>query len=232
MTTPFNREKIVVFTGAGVSAESGLRTFRDSDGLWHNYSITEVATPEAWYRNPELVLDFYNQRRRQLAEVSPNPAHEAIVQLERRYEVVVVTQNIDDLHERAGGANVIHLHGKLTFAQSCDDPELLYKIGYKDIRIGDRCEKGSQLRPHVVWFGETVQNIEASTAHIETADKILVIGTSLSVFPAAGLLANSRHDAEKVINSLELDYVPEGYRYLKGKASEQVPPLVKDWLGE
>jgi NAD-dependent deacetylase len=181
-------QTIVVLTGAGISAESGIRTFRDSNGLWEEYRIEDVATFEAWTRNPDLVLDFYNQRRRQLATVQPNAAHFALVKLEKKYKVHIITQNVDDLHERAGSTGILHLHGRLTQARSTFDDDLIVDVGYNDVRRGDLCPKGSQLRPHIVWFGEAVPNINIASDITSIADLIIVIGTSLNVYPAAGLL--------------------------------------------
>ncbi|MBR9871316.1 MAG: NAD-dependent deacylase [Gammaproteobacteria bacterium] len=182
------KEHIVVLTGAGVSAESGLSTFRDNDGLWEKHSVYDVATPEAFQRNRDLVLRFYNERRRQLQEVEPNPAHRLLAELESRYRVTVITQNVDDLHERGGSTNVVHLHGELTKARSTVDPQLVYDIGYRDIQPGDTCDRGGQLRPHIVWFGEEVPMLDAAAELVGTADRLLIIGTSLQVYPAAGLV--------------------------------------------
>jgi len=190
---------VVVLTGAGISAESGLSTFRDSGGLWEKYSIYEVATPEAWERSPQLVLDFYNARRSQLAEVSPNPAHLALKDLEAYYTVMVITQNVDDLHERAGSTYVLHLHGELTKARSTKNENLIYAIGYQPIRLGDTCEMGSQLRPHVVWFGEPVPFYPIAEAWARRADILIVVGTSLQVYPAAGLLEEATHARQKFL---------------------------------
>jgi NAD-dependent deacetylase len=181
-------KKLVVLTGAGISSESGIKTFRDSGGLWEEYDVMDVATPEAWYNNRDLVLRFYNDRRRQLKEARPNPAHTGLAALENHFNVQIITQNIDNLHERAGSTNILHLHGELTKARSTADPSLLYSIGYRDINPGDYCEKGSQLRPHVVWFGEEVPNMEEAVKITEKADILVVIGTSLNVYPAAGLV--------------------------------------------
>lgn len=181
-------KKIVVLSGAGISAESGIKTFRDSDGLWEGYDIQKVATPEGFRENPELVLNFYNERRRQLSEVEPNIAHTEIAKLESKFRVVVITQNVDDLHERAGSSHVIHLHGELLKARSTKYDKLVYEWK-NDISIGDLCEKGSQIRPHIVWFGEEVPMIEPSIKEIEEADTILVIGSSMQVYPAASLVA-------------------------------------------
>ena len=182
------QEHIVVLTGAGISAESGLSTFRDSGGLWEQHSVYDVATPEAFARNQELVLRFYNERRHQLESAQPNPAHCLLAELESRYRVTVVTQNVDDLHERGGSTNVLHLHGELTKARSSGFPELIYDIGYKEIHPGDVCERGTQLRPHIVWFGEEVPMLDAAAEVVRTADQLLIVGTSLQVYPAAGLV--------------------------------------------
>ena len=182
------KDHVVVLTGAGISAESGLSTFRDSGGLWERYAIEDVATPEAFARNPELVLDFYNQRRRQLKDVEPNAAHRALARLEQTHRVTIITQNVDNLHERAGSTNVIHLHGELTRVRSSGHPHLVYDRGYEDICLGDTCELGTQLRPHIVWFGEAVPMIEQAAEIVPLADHLLVVGTSLQVYPAAGLV--------------------------------------------
>lgn len=180
-------KRIVVLSGAGISAESGVKTFRDNNGLWENHDVMEVASPEGWRRNTELVLDFYNQRRRQLREVQPNAAHLALVELEQKYDVDIVTQNVDDLHERAGSRQVLHLHGELKKVRSTLDPSLIYPWE-KDLSIGDLCDKGGQLRPHVVWFGEPVPMIEPAAQRVAQADIIIIVGTSMSVYPAAGLI--------------------------------------------
>ena len=190
-------DKIVVLSGAGMSAESGLKTFRDSDGLWENHRIEDVATPEAWFKDPELVLKFYNERRKQINGSEPNNAHSALAKLESYYEVNIITQNIDDLHERAGSSNVHHLHGEINKARSTVDPSLVYKLDHWEMKMGDICEQGSQLRPHIVWFGEAVPMIEYVIPYVENASKVLVIGTSLAVYPAAGLINYVSDDAEK-----------------------------------
>ena len=186
--------KVVVLTGAGVSAESGIRTFRDAGGLWEGYKIEDVATPEAWRKQPEVVLDFYNERRRQLLTVEPNAAHQAIVDLEEGHDVVIITQNVDDLHERAGSKNVIHLHGELLKARSSKHEHLVYEWK-KDILPGDCCTQGSQLRPHIVWFGEMVSMLERAIEEIQDADIVLVIGSSMQVYPAASLVGFAPPDA-------------------------------------
>jgi NAD-dependent deacetylase len=181
-------KKLVVLSGAGVSAESGISTFRDNNGLWDNFRIEDVATPEAWIRNQELVLDFYNQRRKQAADVKPNAAHYALAELEKHFDVTIVTQNVDNLHEIAGSSNVIHLHGELFKSRSTKDPRLVYEMAGWELKTGDLCELGSQLRPHIVWFGEEVPMMEVAVDVTEQADMFLVIGTSLAVYPAAGLV--------------------------------------------
>ncbi len=181
-------KKIVVLTGAGISAESGLSTFRNAGGLWEGHDVMEVASPEGWRRNKELVLEFYNRRRRQMHNVTFNDAHKALVRLEENFDVTVITQNVDYFHERSGSSNVIHLHGELDKARSSLNPELIYDLNGKDINIGDKCEEGSQLRPHVVWFGEMVPMMEIAVRHCLAAEIFIVIGTSLVVYPAASLL--------------------------------------------
>ncbi|MBI1224184.1 MAG: NAD-dependent deacylase [Bacteroidetes bacterium] len=180
-------KKIVILTGAGMSAESGIATFRDSNGLWENHDIMEVASPEGWQRNPSLVLDFYNARRKQLLEVAPNSGHLALVGLEKHFDVDVITQNVDDLHERAGSTKVHHLHGELRKARSSSNEKLVYPCD-KGILLGDKCERGSQLRPHIVWFGEMVPMLEPAALLVAEADVILIVGTSMQVYPAAGLV--------------------------------------------
>jgi NAD-dependent deacetylase len=183
MTKP----KLVVLSGAGISAESGLRTFRDSDGLWEGYAIEDVATPRAWKRSPQVVLDFYNERRRNVAGASPNAAHYGLVELENKYDVHIITQNIDDLHERAGSTQVLHLHGEIFRMRSDADPSLRFDIR-GDMKLGDLAPDGAQLRPDIVWFEEPVPMIEIAAMEVSTADIFLVIGTSLVVYPAAGLI--------------------------------------------
>lgn len=223
------QNKIVVFTGAGVSAESGLQTFRDSGGLWNNYAVSDVATPEAWARNPQLVLDFYNERRKQSCAAEPNAAHLAIAQLEKDFEVIVITQNVDNLHEQAGSSQVIHVHGELTKARSTLDYNLVYDIDDKEIQLGDYCEKGSQLRPHIVWFGEIPENLDIAALHMKTAAKVLVVGTSLVVYPAAGLVKKARHHAEKILVSLDVERKPYGFTWLRGAAAKLVPHITQCW---
>jgi NAD-dependent deacetylase len=181
-------KKIVVLSGAGISAESGLKTFRDSGGLWEGHDVTQVATPEAWQRDPELVLKFYNERRKDALNAQPNRGHIAIAELEEKFQVTVITQNVDSLHERAGSTHVIHLHGELSKARSSCEPSLVYTIDGWALNLGDKCEKGSQKRPHIVWFGEPVPMMELALEETLSADVFVVVGTSLQVYPAAGLL--------------------------------------------
>ena len=185
-------KKLVILSGAGMSQESGIRTFRDMGGLWEEYDVTEVATPEAWQRNPTLVMKFYNDRRKQLYESEPNAGHFGLVDLEKEYQVRIITQNIDDLHERAGSSRVLHLHGELKKARSSVDESLIYDIDGWELKFGDHCAKGSQLRPHIVWFGEAVPAMDDAIDIVEDADILVVIGTSLNVYPAAGLLNYTR----------------------------------------
>jgi NAD-dependent deacetylase len=182
------KKKIVVLTGAGISAESGIPTFRDANGLWEGHDVMAVASPDGWFKNKKLVLDFYNERRRNLRNVQPNKAHYDLAELEKDFNVVIVTQNVDDLHERAGSANVIHLHGELLKAQSTRYPEEVYHLGDRDIQLGDKCEFGSQLRPNVVWFGEPVPLMDKAMREVSDADFFLVVGTSMQVYPAASLI--------------------------------------------
>lgn len=181
-------KKLVVLSGAGISQESGLKTFRDMGGLWENYNVDDVASIDGWYRNPELVMNFYNQRRKQLFEVEPNAGHYGIAELEKWFDVTVITQNVDDLHERAGSSKVLHLHGELRKVRSSIDPDVVYTLDGWELKMGDKCEKGSQLRPNIVWFGEAVPAFYDAIPIVENADIIVVIGTSLVVYPAAGLV--------------------------------------------
>jgi NAD-dependent deacetylase len=188
------KQSVVVLSGAGVSAESGIKTFRDADGLWEGHDVMEVATPEGWLKNRELVLDFYNQRRRQLREVVPNDAHYALSELEKVYDTYVVTQNVDDLHERGGSTQVVHLHGELLKARSTLDPRLVYDWA-EDILPTDKCDKGSQLRPHIVWFGEEVPMLTRAANLVTEAHYVIIVGTSMQVYPAAGLVGLAPADA-------------------------------------
>jgi NAD-dependent protein deacetylase/lipoamidase len=196
------KKKLVVLTGAGISAESGLRTFRDSDGLWEGYEVTEVATPRAWKKNPALVLDFYNMRRRDVKAAHPNKAHAGLAALEKDFDVEIITQNIDDLHERAGSTKVLHLHGEIFKMRSEQNPSLIYSIR-EDIMLGDKAADGAQLRPHIVWFEEPVPLIETAAEIVQQADLFAIIGTSLVVYPAAGLI----HYAAPLIPKFILDKI-------------------------
>jgi NAD-dependent deacetylase len=201
-------KRLIVLTGAGMSAESGIKTFRDSGGLWEEYDVTEVATPMAWWKNQELVLRFYNERRRQLESAKPNGGHFGLAALEKYFTATIITQNVDNLHERAGSTDVVHLHGELTKARSTTDPSLIYEIGYKDILQGDKCEKGSQLRPHIVWFGEDVPMMDEAVRLTSEADIFVVAGSSLNVYPAAGLIAYAPPDASLWLIDPNDVYVP------------------------
>jgi NAD-dependent deacetylase len=227
-------QKVIVLTGAGISAESGLKTFRDSDGLWEGYDIEEVATPEGWQRNPALVQEFYNMRRKSVLEAKPNAAHYALAKLEQKFEVTIVTQNIDDLHERAGSSNVVHLHGIITRSQSSLNPKLTYPMDGWEIKMDEVCELGSPLRPHVVWFGEAVPMIETAAALCTTADIFILIGTSLAVYPAAGLIDYVPEGVPKYIVDPHIPYVRGGESVIKieEKATTGVVKLVDDLLSK
>lgn len=226
-----NLPKLVVFTGAGISAESGLKTFRDSGGLWEEHDVRDVATPEGWLRNPSLVLNFYNDRRKQVLEAKPNPAHLALVKLSKKFDVRIVTQNIDDLHERAGSKNVIHLHGEIRKSRSTANPNLVYDIKGWQMKPGDLCELGSPLRPHIVWFGEQVPMMDLAATVASMADIFIVIGTSLNVYPAAGLIDMTPPGIPKYIvdpNEMQRDF--SDIHFIRKKASEGVPELVEKLL--
>jgi NAD-dependent deacetylase len=206
-------KKLVVLTGAGISAESGLKTFRDSDGLWEGYDIEDVATPRAWKKNPKLVLEFYNYRRKNVLDAEPNDAHRILAQLESDFDVHIVTQNIDDLHERAGSTKVLHLHGEIFKMRSELDEELVYEIR-GDINIGDKAEDGAQLRPHIVWFEEPVPMIERAAGIVRQADLFVVVGTSLVVYPAAGLVNYAPWHIPKYIIDKRIPYTLDAYNLL------------------
>lgn len=220
-----------MLTGAGISAESGIKTFRDAGGLWEDHDIMQVATPEGFARNPKLVMRFYNLRRAQLKTVEPNAAHYALARLEEKFEVHIVTQNVDNLHERAGSSQVLHLHGRLDQVRSVDNPDIILPWE-EDLNIGDLGPDGEQLRPHIVWFGEDVPMIHKAIPLFEAADRVLVIGTSLMVYPAAGLV----HYARSAVPVIVIDpNVPELERrvdaqFIRATAVEGVPPLVEAWL--
>jgi NAD-dependent deacetylase len=228
-------KKLVVLTGAGISAESGIPTFRDAGGLWEGYRVEDVATPEAWVRNPVLVLDFYNQRRKKALEVMPNRGHEILAELEDHFKVTVVTQNVDNLHERAGSTHVIHLHGNLFESRSTVDESLVYPISGWALNAGDVCEKGSQLRPNIVWFGELVPMIEVAALYTSQADLFLVVGTSLQVYPAAGLVNYVGYDVPKFLVDPNLPAIQQrkNLEMIKDKAStglERLKPKLLDLL--
>jgi len=224
-------QQIVIFSGAGISAESGLKTFRDSDGLWENYKIEEVATPEAWQQNPKLVLDFYNIRRKQVIEAKPNAAHFAILDLQKKFNVQVITQNIDDLHERAGAKNVLHLHGEILKSKSIGT-DATYPITGHELNLGDLCKDGHQLRPDVVWFGEFVPNMTIAAEICEKADILIVVGTSLNVYPAANLVDCVNNNCKIfLIDPKDVSlWKRKNVTHLKQNACEGLPALVKELL--
>ncbi|GIV42060.1 MAG: NAD-dependent protein deacylase [Vicingaceae bacterium] len=226
------KKKLIVFTGAGISAESGLSTFRGQNGLWDKYRIEDVATYEAWKRNPALVLEFYNMRRKQLLEASPNAAHYAIAGWENHFDLEIITQNIDDLHERAGSSKVLHLHGELRKAQSTVDPSLIYPIKSWQLNLGDTCEKGSQLRPYVVWFGEPVPKFYDAIEKVRQCDFFVVIGTSLVVYPAAQLLEYVPDQADIYLIDPEKVSYPllRPHIHIAKKATEGVKELEEKYL--
>lgn len=201
------KKRLVVLTGAGISAESGIATFRDANGLWEGHDVMEVASPQGWRKNPELVLEFYNQRRKNAHSVQPNAGHQVLADLEKDFNVCIITQNVDDLHERAGSSNVIHLHGKLFESRSTLDPRLIYKMEGWELNVGDKCERGSQLRPNIVWFGEPVPMMEQAMEETLRADIFLVVGTSLVVYPAAGLVDLVPDQAPVIVVDPNLPYI-------------------------
>ncbi len=224
------RKKAVVLTGAGISAESGLRTFRDAGGLWEGHNVYDVATPEAWQRDPVMVQQFYNERRKSVLAAEPNEAHLALVRLEHEYDLTIITQNIDDLHERAGSSKILHLHGIITKSQSDKRPDLTYDIPGWELKMGEFCELGTQLRPHVVWFGEAVPMIEKAAQICCDADIFVVIGTSLQVYPAAGLTDLVPKSALKFIVDLNETSVSKDVEKIIAPASVGVPKLVRRLL--
>ena len=215
-------KKLVVFTGAGVSAESGIKTFRDSGGLWEEYEIMDVATPEAWSRQPQVVLEFYNARRKQVIDSEPNGGHIIIAELESSFDVEVITQNIDDLHERAGSSKILHLHGEIRKSKSSSDPNLIYDIDGDKIEWGETCELGSQLRPHVVWFGEEVPMMIPAERLVNSADILVIVGTSLNVYPAASLVFHARKDCKIYLVDPGDPLIPDqlNITWIKEKGSE------------
>ncbi|MDR1377591.1 MAG: NAD-dependent deacylase [Synergistaceae bacterium] len=216
------KKRLVVLTGAGVSAESGIKTFRDNDGLWENHDVMEVASAAGWKNNPALILDFYNQRRKQLATTQPNEAHKILAELEEHFDVHIVTQNVDNLHERAGSTNVLHLHGELTKARSVWNEERIYDIGYEDIRMGQLAEDGGQLRPHIVWFGESVPLIMEAEKLTWSADFFAAIGTSLVVYPAAGLAQRLPENVKAFLVDPNADesQIPDNFTIIKEPATK------------
>jgi NAD-dependent deacetylase len=225
-------KNLVILTGAGISAESGIRTFRESGGLWEEYDVNEVASPIGWALNRELVLRFYNERRKQLSVSKPNAGHFGLAALEKYFDVQIITQNIDNLHEQAGSTKILHLHGELTKARSTADPSLIYDIGYKDINPGDKCEKGSQLRPHIVWFGEAVPMMDEAIKITSAADIFAVIGSSLNVYPAAGLIGYAPEKASLWLIDPNEVFVPASRKVevIKEPASKGVEILTKRLL--
>jgi NAD-dependent deacetylase len=225
-------KKIVVLTGAGISAESGIKTFRDSGGLWEEHRVEDVATFDAWRRNPGLVLEFYNQRRKQLFEVKPNVAHLALARLEQKFDVQIITQNVDDLHEQAESSKVMHLHGELKKARSTYDPDYIIEIEGWELKLGDKCPEGYQLRPHIVWFGEAVPMIEPAIDLVMKADIFIVIGTSLNVYPAAGLIEDVPDASPKYLIDPKASGLPgiHNLTLIREKAGDGVPKLVDQLL--
>lgn len=226
-------KKLVVLSGAGISAESGIPTFRDSNGLWEGFRVEDVASPEGWLRDPEVVLDFYNQRRKKALEVKPNRGHEILAELEKHFDVTIVTQNVDNLHERAGSSNVIHLHGSLFESRSTKDERLVYTIDGWELKIGDMCEKGSQLRPNIVWFGEMVPLMDVAVEHARDAEIFIVVGTSMVVYPAAGLINYVPDESLKYVVDLKKPEISLGIpnvRMITDKASTGMETVKRELL--
>ena len=223
------KKKIVALTGAGISAESGIRTFRDSNGLWEGYDVMDVASPEGWFKNPKLVLDFYNERRKQALSANPNQGHQTLADLERHFDVTIITQNVDNLHEKAGSTNIIHLHGELFKSRSTIDESLIYDVNGWQLDIGDNCEKGSQLRPNIVWFGEMVPLMDNAIDEVSSCDLFIVIGTSMAVYPAAGLINYVKSNVPKYIIDPILPAIErkENMYLYEEKGSVGVPKVAK-----
>lgn len=221
-------KRLVVLTGAGMSQESGIKTFRDSDGLWEEYNIEDVATPEAWKKNPELVMRFYNERRKQLLDCNPNAGHVSLAKLEELFDVDIVTQNIDDLHERAGSTKVLHLHGELKKARSSVDENLIYDIDGWELKMGQKCTKGSQLRPHIVWFGEAVPAISEAIPLVKAADIFAIIGTSMNVYPAASLINYVKPNTPVFLIDPKPVNVYQKVVFIQEKAAKGVELLTKE----
>lgn len=218
----------MVLSGAGISQESGLKTFRDMGGLWEQYDISEVATPEAWQRNCDLVNQFYNERRKQLLETKPNAGHYGIAELEKWFDVDVITQNVDNLHEQAGSSKVLHLHGELMKVRSTIDSHLIYTLDHWELKIGDKCEKGSQLRPHIVWFGEAVSEMSNALSLVQNADILVVVGTSLAVYPAASLVHYIKPNVPVFVIDPEIpDVFIKNVVNIKKKATKGVEILIQ-----
>jgi NAD-dependent deacetylase len=230
-------KNLVVLTGAGISAESGIKTFRDDNGLWEGHDVMEVASPEGWNKDKEKVLEFYNSRRKTGLYAKPNEAHLKLSELEKKYKVTIITQNVDDLHEKAGSSTVLHLHGELFKAQSTVDPKLVYPIEDWELKIGDKCEKGSQLRPYIVWFGEPVPMMTSAISAVENADALVIIGTSMLVYPAAGLIDYTRKEIPKFVIDPIIPHIPsqENIFFIEEKAStgvKKLEKLLKNWKFE
>lgn len=227
------KKKLVVFSGAGVSAESGLKTFRDAGGLWENFDVMEVASIDGWNKNPELVLEFYTMRYKQLKTVKPNAAHKSIADLEDHFDVTVVTQNVDDLHERAGSSNVIHLHGELNLCRGVNHPQKTYPMPEGGIKIGQLCPEGGQMRPHIVWFGEMVPELDRAAEIVKKADIFIVVGTSLNVYPAAGLADHASGAVKYLVDPGEFaPFYKHGFKHIKEKASVGIPILASEIINE
>jgi len=221
-----NKKKLVILSGAGISAESGIKTFRDTGGLWENYDIHEVATFEAWQKNPKLVLDFYNARRHQVVAAQPNQAHHSLVALEKSFDVHIVTQNIDDLHERAGSSNVLHLHGEILKSRSTSNDPITFPVD-DDLYVGQMAPDGQQLRPHIVWFGEAVPAMDEAISIVSNCDILIIIGTSLNVYPAAGLAYACNEYTDKfIVDPSTVPLHEKGFIHYQGSAAKEVPTLV------
>lgn len=226
-------KRLVILSGAGISAESGIATFRDSNGLWEGHDVMAVASPEGWHKNKALVLDFYNKRRQACLLAQPNAAHTQLASLENEYDVTIITQNVDDLHERAGSSKVIHLHGELFKSQSTLDPRLVYQMDHWELNLGDTCEKGSQLRPFIVWFGEQVPMMDSAIEATENADIFAVVGTSLLVYPAAGLLGYAAPEIPKFVIDIQVPVVPPAKNLIKiqDMASSGIAEMIRRLQG-
>lgn len=224
-------KRLVVISGSGISAESGIQTFRGMGGLWEQYDVTELASPEAWKKNPELVLRFYNERRKKVIEAEPNGGHIGLAELENEFDVRIITQNVDDLHERAGSSNILHLHGEIRKSRSTKDPSKIFDIEGWELKLGDKCPLGSQLRPHIVWFGEPVTQIENAARIVAKADILLIIGTSLQVYPAAGLKDYAPRNIPKFVIDPGDMYLPSDIVHIKENAVAGVQ-LLKEKLNK